>query len=160
MTSNDWVALLTIIGGLIIFASWIFENYFQRKWQVQKQESDYIRELLISGDLNIAIIKNEMKWFDYLFSVKKELPMKKYVISSHYAFVKHSIDMEFLTAKILLLDSKNFTKENYKEAEDKRYKEAEELDNKVKKEEDYDWLIKTAMNWYIKENDALLKVNR
>ncbi|MEI9954917.1 MAG: hypothetical protein WDM90_01055 [Ferruginibacter sp.] len=110
MTPSDWVASLTIIGALILFISWICENYFQKKWEGQKQVQDKMRlELSRCEDRNLLTVSltDIFKSIHEKEKTKEALDMYCKMLCR---FVKNLLAMQMFTADILSIDSKTYDK--------------------------------------------------
>jgi hypothetical protein len=110
MTSNDWVTSLTVIGALILFISWICENYFQKKWEGQKQEQDKMRlELSRCEDRNLLTVSLTDLFKSIHEKEKTEESLGMYC-KMLCRFVKNLLTMQMYTADILSIDNKTYDK--------------------------------------------------
>ena len=110
MTSNDWIILLTVFGALIFFVSWICENYYQKKWEGQKQEQDKMRlELSRCEDRNLLTVS-----LTDIFKSMHEKEKTKEALDMYCKMlcrlVKNLLTMQMYTADILSIDSKTYDK--------------------------------------------------
>ena len=111
MTSNDWVTLFTIIGALILFVSWICENYFQKKWEGQKQEQDKMRlELSRCEDRNLLTV-SLTDFYKSIHEKEKTNESLEVYCKMLCRFVKNLLTMQMYTADILSIDTKTYNKE-------------------------------------------------
>ena len=111
MTTNDWVILLTVLGALILFVSWICENYFQKKWEAQKQEQNKMRlELSRCEDRNLLTVSltDFYKSIHEKEDTKESLDMYCKMLCR---FTKNLLTMQMYTADILSIDTTTYDKD-------------------------------------------------
>lgn len=111
MTSNDWVTSLTVIGALILFVSWICENYFQKKWEGQKQRQDKMRlELSRCEDRNLLTV-SLTDFFKSIHEKEKTEEALEMYCKMLCRCVKNLLTMQMYTADILSIDNKTYDKD-------------------------------------------------
>jgi hypothetical protein len=133
--SKKYSSWLIIIGSVIIFGSWIVENYLQKEFEAKGSASDYDRTFLVSVRTNSIVLEFQTQYFRLLHL--KELTDRRikdqFRVSCYYA-CNMFINERRLLARMLAIDKKNYPAE-WLEAEEE---EALALHAKVDRESKID----------------------
>jgi hypothetical protein len=111
MTLNDWVTSLTVIGALILFVSWICENYFQKKWEVQKQKQEKMRLELSRCEDRSLLAVSLSDLFKSIYEKEKTEESLTMYCKMLCRFVKNLLTMQMYTADTLSIDNATFDKD-------------------------------------------------
>lgn len=103
------IVLLVAFGSIILFLSWVFDNYFHNKWDEKGKELDYNRTFLASEVIYKDIIKEVVNHYAIL-----ENPNPNTVEAFKHALYKYSqtvIVIDQITSKMMAIDEGNYSKE-------------------------------------------------
>ncbi len=114
---------LIAIAYVTLFFSWIFDNYYKKKWESKSYESDYMRSSLISIKTNLKILNLQVTYLRFLYL---QDTTKQYVVKTFKdACLNLSTMMiteRLTTIALLRLDEDNFSTEEYnKKVNDYKY---------------------------------------
>lgn len=106
------ITIFTAIGGLILFVSWISENYLQKKWEGQKEVSERTRQELSKGEDRHALAVFQVDLF-YSSYIKEgtENSLRNY-IKALVRYSKNLLAMQMHRADILAIDDATYQKDH------------------------------------------------
>lgn len=100
---------LIAVASVILFFSWIFDNYYRKKWESKSNESDYKRSIQISIKTNLKVLDLHVTYLRLLY---RQDTTKLYVLDAFknacMNFSSMLITERLALVELLRLDN-NFT---------------------------------------------------
>jgi hypothetical protein len=147
MTSNSWITFLTAAGAVIIFISWISENYFQKKWESQKDESDFIRQLGGTFDIILYTINSNILLYRYWYEKNEnDSEAKQNLLQSLLHYLVYRYKLSTLLSNQLAIGDKTYSDTYLQEEQAKMHVLFDNLIKLVEKED-----LVELFNIYYKE---------
>jgi len=110
--SAKWFFYSKLFGSLLLFGSWIFDNYYHKNYEGARSDQDFMRiNAAAAGNLS-DLFEHEINVYEYFYKTdSSDQGVKGALVHALELYAKNTNNQKGFAAQILSLDEPNYDKD-------------------------------------------------
>jgi len=110
--SSKWFFYSKLLGSLLLFGSWMADNYYHKNYEGVRLEQDFMRGNAAAAGNLTNLFEHEINVYEYLLKIdSSDQNVKAALVHALELYGTYTTDQKAFAAQILSLDEKQYDKE-------------------------------------------------